>query len=103
MFHNPHLVTHSPFPERLDGALSSHQVHPSQLTLFGRVKRSFWHLLWQIRQPHVKFAVKTGVGVTILASAAFIPRLRPIWLKWRGEWALSLFIFYTTIHVKILC
>ncbi|KAL8290329.1 hypothetical protein RQP46_002587 [Phenoliferia psychrophenolica] len=77
-----------PFPEIVDGALSSHQLPASQLGFLGRLKRGFWHFGWHLKQPNVLFSIKTGTGVSILASAAFIPSLRPIWIEWRGEWAL---------------
>jgi len=53
-----------------------------------RVKLAFWRLGWHLRQPDVRFALKTGAGASILCAAAFIPRLRPLWLEWRGEWGL---------------
>ncbi|GAA5865956.1 hypothetical protein JCM8547_002896 [Rhodosporidiobolus lusitaniae] len=79
----------SPFPEIVDGALSSHQQSlPSSSSYLTRLKLAFWHLGYHLRQPHVRFAIKTGAGVAFLSSAAFIPKLRPIWLEWRGEWSL---------------
>ncbi|KAK4700985.1 hypothetical protein P7C70_g5252, partial [Phenoliferia sp. Uapishka_3] len=63
----------SPFPEIVDGALSSHQIPASQLSFVGRVKQKFWRFGWHMKQSSVLFSIKTGVGVSILASAAFIP------------------------------
>ncbi|GAA5842723.1 hypothetical protein JCM11251_002333 [Rhodosporidiobolus azoricus] len=86
----PRRKYHSVFPEIVDGAISSHQVDASATkhSLVARFKLAFWHFGWHLRQPNVRFAIKTGAGVAILSSAAFIPRLRPIWLEWRGEWSL---------------
>lgn len=70
---NPKTSSESPFPEIVDGALSSHQVPLSQLSFVGRIKQRFWHFGWHLKQPNVLFSIKTGVGVSILASAAFIP------------------------------
>ncbi|GAA6026876.1 hypothetical protein JCM8097_005927 [Rhodosporidiobolus ruineniae] len=87
----PRKKHHSVFPELIDGALShlpSSSASLARHSLIARLKLSFWHLLYHLRQPNVLFAIKTGAGVAILASAAFIPRLRPIWLEWRGEWSL---------------
>ncbi|KAM0753945.1 hypothetical protein T439DRAFT_378053 [Meredithblackwellia eburnea MCA 4105] len=78
----------NPFPEIADRAVSSHRVVASQLSLSGRLKRKFWAFGHQLKNSNVVFSLKTGVGVTVLASAAFLPSLRPVWLKWRGEWAL---------------
>ncbi|GAA5929392.1 hypothetical protein JCM3775_002329 [Rhodotorula graminis] len=82
----------SVFLQIVDGALSSHQVDGANLTFVARLKLNFWRVGWQTRQPAVRFAVKTGFGAAVLCSAAFIPRLRPLWLEWRGEWALISFI-----------
>ncbi|GAA5911771.1 hypothetical protein JCM8208_005592 [Rhodotorula glutinis] len=82
----------SVFPQIVDGALSSHQVDGADLSFVARLKLKFWRVGWQLRQPAVRFAVKTGFGAAVLSSAAFIPRLRPLWLEWRGEWALISFI-----------
>lgn len=78
----------NPFPKIVDGALTSHQVPASELSFVGQIKYAFWRLGWHMRQPNLRFAIKTGVGVAVLASAAFIPGTRPLWLAWRGEWAL---------------
>ncbi|BGP14019.1 hypothetical protein JCM10213v2_001957 [Rhodosporidiobolus nylandii] len=86
----PRKKRHSVFPEIVDGALSSHQIDVSKHShsLIARAKLAFWYLGWHLRQPDIRFAIKTGAGVAILSSAAFIPALRPIWLEWRGEWSL---------------
>jgi len=77
----------NPFPQIEDGALTSHQLSPRSLTYLGRIKHSIWMLGWRLRSPSVRFAIKTGAGAALLASAAFT-KLRPLWLEWRGEWAL---------------
>uniref|UniRef100_A0A0K3CLP7 DUF221-domain-containing protein n=2 Tax=Rhodotorula toruloides TaxID=5286 RepID=A0A0K3CLP7_RHOTO len=77
----------SVFPEIIDGALSSHQVDAAELPILARVKLSLWHLAYHLRQPNLRFAIKTGAGAAILSAPAFIPSLRPLWLTWRGEWS----------------
>lgn len=84
----PRSKYRSVFPKIVDGALSSHQVESSDFSFVGRIKLAFWRLSYRLREPNVRFAIKTGTGAAVLASAAFIPRLRPLWLEWRGEWAL---------------
>ncbi|GJN88427.1 hypothetical protein Rhopal_001393-T1 [Rhodotorula paludigena] len=84
----PRSKYRSVFPKIVDGALSSHQVESSDFSFVGRIKLAFWRLSYRLREPNVRFAIKTGAGAAVLASAAFIPRLRPRWLEWRGEWAL---------------
>ncbi|BGP06177.1 hypothetical protein JCM10049v2_001996 [Rhodotorula toruloides] len=84
----PRRKHRSVFPEIIDGALSSHQVDAAELSLLGRVKLSMWHLAYHLRQPNLRFAIKTGAGAAILSAPAFVPSLRPLWLTWRGEWSL---------------
>ncbi|KDE08074.1 hypothetical protein MVLG_01774 [Microbotryum lychnidis-dioicae p1A1 Lamole] len=88
-----------PFPVIVDGALSSHQFPSSQLTRFGAFKQHLWIIGYRLRQPSVKFAIKTGAGAALLASAAFVPQLRPVWIRWRGEWAL---ISYMVIMAPVV-
>jgi hypothetical protein len=82
--------TPSPFPEIVDGAYTSHRS-ASDLPLLGRLKQSFWKLGYQLRQPRLKFAVKTGAGVAVLTAPAFLSAGRAFWAEWRGEWALVSF------------
>ncbi|KAK4058586.1 hypothetical protein OIO90_000030 [Microbotryomycetes sp. JL221] len=78
----------NPFPQVVDGALTSHQFgKPNNRTWWRQLKARIWMLGWQLKQPNSKFAIKTGAGAALLAAAAFT-RYRPLWLKWRGEWAL---------------
>lgn len=78
----------NPFPPLLDGALTSHDINSTRrLSWVGRVKRSMWRFGAELRRSDIRFGIKTGAGAALLASAAFTS-LRPIWLEWRGEWAL---------------
>ncbi|GAA6001060.1 hypothetical protein JCM10207_007394 [Rhodosporidiobolus poonsookiae] len=99
----PRKKYHSVFPEIVDGALSSHQLSSSpssaSLSPFARAKLAFWHLGWHLRQPNLRFALKTGAGVAILSSAAFFPRTRPLWLEYRGEWALISFMVCSALTI----
>lgn len=47
-----------------------------------------WKALRTLRQDHIKFSVKVGVGATLYALPAFIPATRPTFSLWRGEWGL---------------
>ncbi|KAM0792546.1 hypothetical protein ACM66B_005213 [Microbotryomycetes sp. NB124-2] len=78
----------NPFPQVVDGALTSHQFGaPEHRSWIARLKSSIWMLGWRLKQPNVRFAIKTGAGAAILASSAF-DQYRPVWLEYRGEWAL---------------
>ena len=47
-----------------------------------------WKALSRLRQDHIKFSVKVGIGASLYALPAFIPSLRPTFTLWRGEWGL---------------
>jgi uncharacterized membrane protein YccC len=91
----PQKKRKSAFPEIVDGALSSHQqsfeASSATHSFIARVKLAWWHIGYHLRQNNLRFAIKTGAGVALLSSAAFIPQLRPLWLSWRGEWSLISF------------
>ncbi|GAA5882539.1 hypothetical protein JCM16303_002033 [Sporobolomyces ruberrimus] len=81
------------FPEIVDGALTSHQLSDLEnRTILSKLKFAFWKIGYYLRQPNILFAIKTGGGAALLASPAFIPSLRPLWLTWRGEWSLISYI-----------
>ncbi|KAF8507480.1 Fusaric acid resistance protein-like-domain-containing protein [Hysterangium stoloniferum] len=63
----------------------------SSLTFLGRLRRSFWELGARIKEPDIKYAVKTGVAAAMLASPAFFDDTRQIFIEYRGEWALLSF------------
>ncbi|KAF8254118.1 hypothetical protein K440DRAFT_648719 [Wilcoxina mikolae CBS 423.85] len=47
-----------------------------------------WKAFGALRQDHVKFSVKVGVGAALYALPSFIPTTRPTFQLWRGEWGL---------------
>ncbi|CAE6416781.1 unnamed protein product [Rhizoctonia solani] len=60
----------------------------TQLSTWGRVKQSIWALGLFFRQPEIKYSIKTGMAVSILAAPAFIESTRETFMEYRGEWAL---------------
>ncbi|CAE6366554.1 unnamed protein product [Rhizoctonia solani] len=60
----------------------------TQLTTWGRVKQSIWALGQFFRQPEIKYSIKSGMAVAILAAPAFIESTRETFIEYRGEWAL---------------
>ncbi|CAE7150897.1 unnamed protein product [Rhizoctonia solani] len=60
----------------------------TQLTTWGRVKQSIWALGQFLRQPEIKYSIKTGMAVAALAAPAFIESTRETFVEYRGEWAL---------------
>lgn len=60
----------------------------SELTLWGRFKQWIWRVGGILKGRTVKFAFKAGMATALLASPAFFEASRPVFLKFRGEWAL---------------
>ena len=60
----------------------------TQLTTWGRIKQSIWAMGQFLRQPEIKYSIKTGMAVAILAAPAFIESTRETFMEYRGEWAL---------------
>ncbi|KAJ1304721.1 hypothetical protein OPQ81_005859 [Rhizoctonia solani] len=60
----------------------------TQLTTWGKIKQSIWALGQFFRQPEIKYSIKTGMAVAILAAPAFIESTRETFIEYRGEWAL---------------
>ena len=58
------------------------------MTFVGRMKQSLWALGARMKQQDMKYAVKAGMATAILASPAFFESTRPMFVEYRGEWAL---------------
>ncbi|GAA5989203.1 hypothetical protein JCM10908_001207 [Rhodotorula pacifica] len=78
------------FPIIQDAALTPHLLDPETAprSALARFKLRLWRFGHALSGPDARFAIKTGVGAAVLATAAFDAKLRPLWLAWRGEWAL---------------
>ena len=60
----------------------------SSLPFMGQVQQRLWSSLNKLKDGDVRYSFKVGVGTAILAAPAFIDATRPIFVQWRGEWAL---------------
>ncbi|KAG8970045.1 hypothetical protein FRC03_011844 [Tulasnella sp. 419] len=82
----------SPFPKIRPHAPNTIQT-PSRntLTFVGKLKQSFWSLGARLREPDLKYAIKAGMATAILAAPAFFEATRPLFMEYRGEWALISF------------
>lgn len=65
-----------------------HNLPRSDLPFSGRMKRSLWMLGARLKERDIKYAFKAGVGMSILAAPAFFDATRPVFMEYRGEWAL---------------
>jgi hypothetical protein len=52
------------------------------------MKQSLWTLGARLKEGDVKYALKAGMGMGILAAPAFLDATRPVFMEYRGEWAL---------------
>lgn len=68
-----------------------HTPAPSSLSRRGRLKQRIWAILHKLKDGDVRYSVKVGVSTAILAIPAFIDATRPMFVLWRGEWALISF------------
>ncbi|KAG8732825.1 hypothetical protein FRC11_010722 [Ceratobasidium sp. 423] len=60
----------------------------TELSTWGQIKQSIWALGQFLRQPEIKYSIKSGMAVAILAAPAFIESTRETFIEYRGEWAL---------------
>lgn len=63
---------------------------PARETLgpWGRIKHRFWTIVTRLKDGDMRYSFKVGVSTAILAAPAFIDSTRPIFVEYRGEWAL---------------
>ncbi|EJU04510.1 hypothetical protein DACRYDRAFT_76995 [Dacryopinax primogenitus] len=66
---------------------------PARETLpwYWRLKQTLWAWGDRMKQPDVKYALKTGMAAMLLASPAFFESTRQGFLDYKGEWALISF------------
>ncbi|KAI0708907.1 Fusaric acid resistance protein-like-domain-containing protein [Cerioporus squamosus] len=88
--HKPHKAVS--FPKVTPHAPNTIQTPAREnLTLIGRVKQSLWALGARMKQQDMKYAIKAGMATAFLASPAFFESTRPMFVEYRGEWALISF------------
>lgn len=52
------------------------------------MKQSLWALGDRLKQPDLKYAFKAGMATAMLAAPAFFDVTRPVFMEFKGEWAL---------------
>ncbi|KAH7925611.1 hypothetical protein BV22DRAFT_1010776 [Leucogyrophana mollusca] len=88
-YFNPHRDHKVSFPKVRPHAPNTMQTpNRSNLTFIGRVKRSLWDLGARLKERNIKYAIKVGMSTAILAAPAFFDATRPLFMEYRGEWAL---------------
>lgn len=85
----PHRVAHPFFPKVRPHAPDTIQTpSKSQLTLWGRLKYDIWEFGKLLKERNVKFAMRAGLAIALLASPAFFDSTRPFFVENQGDWAL---------------
>ncbi|KAI0745606.1 Fusaric acid resistance protein-like-domain-containing protein [Earliella scabrosa] len=88
--HRPHKAVS--FPKVTPHAPNTIQTPAREnLTFIGRVKQSLWAFGARMKQQDMKYAIKAGMATAMLASPAFLDSTRPIFVEYKGEWALISF------------
>ncbi|KDQ55716.1 hypothetical protein JAAARDRAFT_327588 [Jaapia argillacea MUCL 33604] len=86
----PHHI--GSFPKVQPHAPNTIQTPPrSDLPFMGKVKQSLWAIGSRLRERDLKFAIKAGMATAMLAAPAFFDATRPVFMEYRGEWALISF------------
>jgi hypothetical protein len=84
-----HRIVHTFFPKVRPHAPDTLQTPSrSQFSFWGRVKYSIWELSKFFKQRNVKYAMKAGIAIALLASPAFFDATRPFFVEYQGDWAL---------------
>ncbi|WVF67567.1 hypothetical protein IAT40_002325 [Kwoniella sp. CBS 6097] len=90
---DPSALQPPPFPKTRRDSTGSVLVREQRLvTVWGRIKQAFWRLGSRLGEADMKYAIKTGLGGAILAAPAYTEAGRPIFLHYRGEWALIAYL-----------
>jgi hypothetical protein len=58
------------------------------LTFYGRFKQRIWTIGNRLRDSDFKYALKAGMSTALLAAPAWFEKTRPVFMEYRGEWAL---------------
>ncbi|WVQ95062.1 hypothetical protein IAU59_002154 [Kwoniella sp. CBS 9459] len=90
---DPSALQPPPFPKKRRDSTGSVLGREQRLvTVWGRIKQGFWRLGSRLGEADMKYAIKTGLGGAILAAPAYTEAGRPIFLHYRGEWALIAYL-----------
>jgi hypothetical protein len=96
------LIAHVFIPQHYRHKVSFPKVQPhapntiqtprrSDLSFMGRVKQRLWAFGARMKERDMKYAIKAGMATAMLAAPAFIEATRPLFMTFRGEWALISF------------
>lgn len=64
-----------------------------------RLGYRIWKSLGIFRRDDTKFAIKVGTGAALYALPSFIPKTRPFYSHWRGEWGLLSYMLVCSMFI----
>ena len=67
-----------------------------------RFYQSLWAFGARAQQNDIKYAFKVGMATAMLAAPAFFDATRPVFVEYRGEWALISVRVYAVSASEIL-
>ncbi|KAG8850393.1 hypothetical protein FRB96_000457 [Tulasnella sp. 330] len=77
------------FPSIQPHAPNTAQTPNAQhLSFGGRVKQIMWRIGARLKETDMLYSIKCGLATSILAGPAFVESTRPLFMEYRGEWAL---------------
>lgn len=86
---DPSNSLHSAFPRTRAHAPNTTQTPArASLSFIGRIQQRLWAFLNKLKDGDFRYSLKVGVSIAILSAPAFIDATRPIFVEYRGEWAL---------------
>ena len=91
-----HRVAHPFFPKVQPHAPDTVQT-PSRdsLSFWGKIKYSIWEIGKLLKERNVKFAMRAGLAIALLAAPAYFEETRQFFVENQGDWALvSVWFFH---------
>ncbi|EGG02122.1 uncharacterized protein MELLADRAFT_91665 [Melampsora larici-populina 98AG31] len=81
-----------PFPATYSGKQAGEQNRALPNSSFDRIKRVLYDFFQSLGDPDMKTAIKVGGGAAVMAFPAFLDVTRPLFHKYRGQWAIVTYV-----------
>ncbi|KAJ2918023.1 hypothetical protein MD484_g2384, partial [Candolleomyces efflorescens] len=84
-----HRVAHPFFPKVQPHAPDTVQTPArDSLSFWGKIKYSLWEIGKLLKERNVKFAMRAGLAIALLAAPAYFDETRQFFVENQGDWAL---------------
>ncbi|KAH9818700.1 Fusaric acid resistance protein-like-domain-containing protein [Melampsora americana] len=81
-----------PFPATYSGKQAGEQNRAFANSSFDRIKRVLYDFFQSLGDPDMKTAIKVGGGAAVMTLPAFLDVTRPLFHKYRGQWAIVTYV-----------